>query len=248
MFNQRKKFKYGISADVDPSLFEGGVTPIKQHLPDWYKKHPTWLGDGKPHARSTNLSAPTIKMCMPFLDSMLSGYTVELWMDLDVIRGTGPDGQGHGEPETLIAWPTGPVPVKERSNSISEHLPIPTGHSKKHFIWENPFVLKTPPGYSLLITHPFNRHDLPFTTLSAIVDADKEAMGPGAIPFFIKEDFEGIIPRGTPIYQVFPFKRDTWEIERDKSLDEAGRQINMRSQGYIHGWYKKFSWARKDYK
>jgi len=29
-----------------------------------------------------------------------------------------------------------------------------------------------PAGYSLLITHPFNRHDLPFVTLTGLVDAD----------------------------------------------------------------------------
>ena len=30
-------------------------------------------------------------------------------------------------------------------------------------------------------------------------------------PFFIKEGFTGLIPYGTPIVQIIPFKRDDWK-------------------------------------
>ena len=36
----------------------------------------------------------------------------------------------------------------------------------------NFWTFEMPAGYSLLITHPFNRHDLPFVTLTGLVDAD----------------------------------------------------------------------------
>jgi hypothetical protein len=32
-------------------------------------------------------------------------------------------------------------------------------------------------------------------------------------PFVIEENFEGIIPKGTPMFQVIPFKRENWEME-----------------------------------
>jgi len=36
----------------------------------------------------------------------------------------------------------------------------------------NYWTLEMPTGYSLLITRPFNRHDLPFVTRTGLVDAD----------------------------------------------------------------------------
>ena len=38
--------------------------------------------------------------------------------------------------------------------------------------WVNPYVIKTPPGYSVLITQPFHRESV-FTILPGIVDTDK---------------------------------------------------------------------------
>ena len=39
--------------------------------------------------------------------------------------------------------------------------------------FNNFWTIETPPGYSMLITHPFNRPDLPFTTLTGLVDCDR---------------------------------------------------------------------------
>ena len=43
-----------------------------------------------------------------------------------------------------------------------------------HFIikFNNFWTIEAPPGYSLLFTHPVNRADLPFTTLTGLVDCD----------------------------------------------------------------------------
>ena len=52
------------------------------------------------------------------------------------------------------------------------------------FFDEDQFIIKfnnfstieLPPGYSLLVTHPINREDLPFTTLTGLVDVDLYSM------------------------------------------------------------------------
>ena len=39
--------------------------------------------------------------------------------------------------------------------------------------FNNFWTVEPPPGYSLLVTHPMNRPELPFTTLTGLVDADR---------------------------------------------------------------------------
>jgi hypothetical protein len=107
--------------------------------------------------------------------------------------------------------------------------------------------MQTPKGYSLLITHPLNRLDLPFTTLSAVVDADKYPISDGSIPFFLKKDFYGIIKKGTPLFQVIPFKREEWDSEMSEELFTEARVYSKKSRSIVSGFYKNFQWSKKTY-
>jgi hypothetical protein len=71
----------------------------------------------------------------------------------------------------------------------------------------------------VLITSPLNRLDLPFRSLTAVIDADvfyhilpDPMQGGGNYPFYLNRGFEGIIPIGTPMCQYIPFKREKMEI------------------------------------
>jgi hypothetical protein len=112
--------------------------------------------------------------------------------------------------------------------------------------WKFKIALEVPKGYSFLITHPLNRYDLPFTTMSAIVDADFGLHG-GQVPFFLKENFEGIIPMGTPIAQIIPFKRDNWISEKSLGLWKKSDLNNKRAYMVTSGWYKKNHWKKKSF-
>jgi hypothetical protein len=105
---------------------------------------------------------------------------------------------------------------------------------------------QTPPGYSSLITHPLNRHDLPFITLSGLVDTDM-TMARGNLPFFLKEGFEGVIPAGTPMFQIIPFKRENWQMEEDKSIMKIGLENEFLTKKSVYGWYKNNKWNKKLY-
>jgi hypothetical protein len=202
--------------------------------PEWYNKEKfTNISDMKSLPDEKN-----IRQCIPVMDSYYSGYTIETPCDLAVrIENTKP----------VITWSTASInPVKIRSHEIAGGLPIPHGHNDSHFVWNFDMVLKTPAGYSLLITHPLNRYDLPFTTLSGIVDADI-MLHQGTLPFFIKEGFEGFIPKGTPYAQVLPFKRESWKSQENQDLYEKGKILTMNCS-VSKGFYRKNIWHKKDYK
>jgi hypothetical protein len=97
-----------------------------------------------------------------------------------------------------------------------------------------------------MISHPANRFDLPFTTLSGIVDSDT-ALHEGNLPFFIKEGFEGLIPKGTPIFQIIPFKRENWKSEIDRDISIEANKNAFSAGSVLFGWYKSKVWKRKTY-
>lgn len=218
--------------------------PVPSYLkiPSWYKKSSKFTdGRSKPFIQRDNptlqFSNKGVKNCVPFLDSLTAGYMAELWQDIQVVRTK----QG---PE--ISWPVDPAPVSGRSQAGLDTFPSPKGTSPTQFVWLSPFMIQTPPGYSVLITHPFNRFDLPFTTLSAIVDSDS-IMGSGHIPFYLDEDFEGIIETGTPIFQIIPFKRESWKSEEDSSLNDKSDKNRWLALRRSSGFYRDNYWRRKSY-
>lgn len=212
------------------------VKPARLYVPEWYKKASRYLnGATKPSLFNEKNNA--LKQCVPLLDALTTGYIAELWADLEVRQTTqGPD----------FAWSEGPDVLNGRKEDPSNTVPVPVGHGDLNLVWLTPYIFKTPPGYSLLITHPLNRFDLPFTTLSGVVDAD-DLMMDGKLPFYLQKDFEGIIPAGTPLFQVIPFKRDDWKVVEDVSLREKAKKYQWLSNRVAYGFYKKNLWSKKTY-
>ena len=210
----------------------------KNVLPEWYKQIPKFRNnEKKPRITPSGTSNATVKACMPFFDTFLTGYTATLWQDLDV-------SYEGGSP--LLAWRTEPAIAEGRGPNPHATFPIPLGCVNWEFVWKTPIMAQTPPGYDLLITHPLNRYDLPFTTLSGIVAG--EMLAEGRLPFYLKEGFEGIIKKGTPIFQIIPIKRESWISEKDPSLSVQNARFKHDSLSTISGWYKNNIWKRKDYR
>jgi hypothetical protein len=77
--------------------------------------------------------------------------------------------------------------------------------------FNNFWTIETPPGYSLLITHPINRHDLPFMTLTGLIDTDLYKDNFINFPARWRDpSFRGVLPKGTPVAQCIPVKRELW--------------------------------------
>jgi hypothetical protein len=126
-------------------------------------------------------------------------------------------------------------------------MPRPNGYCENHMVFKGQWGVRLPRGWSLAVTHPMNRFDLPFFTTSGIIDSDEWWTG-GNIPFFFQKDFEGVILKGTPIAQIIPIKRSSWvshvselSMARSNYLGEKGRSVKM-------GWYKNNIWVKKEYK
>lgn len=209
----------------------GKPQPAKNHIPEWYRNsESSFVIDGK--------DFPGLKKCAPFLDAIMAGYVVVTPFDIFVTR----DKDGS----VKFSW-TGPDEfsnyINERPKQSGELMPRPAGHNPNHLVWSSPWGFKLPRGYSAIVCHPYNRFDLPFTTSAGIIDSDK-FWANGNLPFYIKEDFTGTIPEGTPIAQVIPFKRDKWKSIFNQGLIDKikiqGKQARLSKTKYkVKDWVKK---------
>jgi hypothetical protein len=229
--------------------YSENIKPAKSFIPEWYKDSSRYVGNNdKLQVSLDGNSNPGIKLCSPFLDSLTTGYIATLWQDIYVEK-TELGSSIRWRPsqhEKHIESSDSPVNERPRRNGPAEHLPTPAGHQEQHFAWLHPYTFELPEGYSAIVTHPLNRFDLPFTTLSGVVDADLFPMVPGNIPFFLQKGFNGVIPKGTPFAHVFPYKRDKWSMSISKVLQARAFFDGNIDRSQL-GYYKKKYWNRKNY-
>ena len=115
----------------------------------------------------------------------------------------------------------------------------------------NPWIIKTPPGYSTLFVPPLNNADDRFSIIPGIVDTDSfenEINFPIVINGDKYEILDTILERGTPYVQCIPFKRESWKmqikvIETNKYLENRFFMVKH----LIHN-YKKLFWKKKSWK
>jgi len=76
------------------------------------------------------------------------------------------------------------------------------------------WTIALPPGWSLLTTHPFNRDDLPFRTLTGMVDSDRfHQIGLLFPARWLHPDRPCTIEAGTPVAQCIPILREALELD-----------------------------------
>lgn len=213
--------------------------PASKSIPDWYKNMDSYMNKEKKPVGAGKTDS-TIKKCIPVFDAITAGYIIktpaDIWVSIKDIDGI---------KSQYFEW---------ANFGLIEFHPIeqaPEHPSKKPYSYPkfmNPWSIKTPKGYSVLFVQPFHRESV-FTILEGIVDTDTYT-APVNFPMVINDpNFEGLIPKGTPIAQVIPFKREEWQMEIG-SVGELKEQhsITQKLQTKFFDRYKSMFWHRKEYK
>lgn len=201
-------------------------------LPAWYKKQPKFT-TGKLEIGDNGNPNHTIKACMPVFDMMSAGYTITLPADIYI------------EENGRVKWSTDLLASIESHDKVQfSEFDVPDGYIKDvAFKFIQPWIVKTPPGYSTMFIHPTYRPDLPFYTFPAIVDTDKHPIMVN-FPFLLKEGFVGLIPYGTPIAQLIPFKRDDWKSKFSIS-SKTQEELFQYAKRKLANRYKTFYRTKK---
>lgn len=225
--------------------------PAKLCIPDWFKK--------LNHTREI----PTIKGCIPFLDTLTSGYIIKLPQDFYIKHNVYNEKIKSNDSFNRFGFHMmGEMMYYKNINLNSSndeyHSPLQlegcplVDKNKKLPFYKimNPYTIKTPPGYSCLFVSPLNNNDDRFEIIAGIVDTDVYN-GEVNFPLTINGDkypsLETTIERGTPIVQVIPFKRENWKIKyRMSSLKERDKSHWSPFSKIIHK-YKTLFWRKKSW-
>jgi hypothetical protein len=192
--------------------------PAVLGLPDWFKNLPQ-----KAFSATLQEEQLTVKKCPPFIDAMTYGFLIPLVADLLVQNGVF-SWQREVPGGALTSYPRSPIDFHD-SNQVAG---TPLFDDDQFIIkFNNCWTIELPPGYSLLVTHPVNRQDLPFTTLTALVDADRYHDNFVHFPARWRDaHFSGTLPKGTPVAQCLPLKRDRWTARFETITGETAARLH----------------------
>jgi len=215
--------------------------PASQALPQWWKDATPYIKseknpDGKKIIIENKYSNASFKKCTPMLDVLSSGYIVPLWSDVQIKI-------ENNEP--LITWR---VSKDVFQFHFGQQVEVPNGYHKSQFKFLNQWMPQLPKGYSALITPCPGYPNNVFRPISGIIDYDKTTH-PLITPGYIIKDFEGILEKGTPMFQIIPFKRNNWKskfsfLEEGQSIINTDRDVHST----LANNYVKNFWQKKSYK
>jgi len=213
--------------------------PIKLNIPEWFKK--------LNHSPDDH----TVKGCIPFLETLTTGYLLSL-------------------PQDFILKYTHLSEIFFQASNIAPDINLnmfdtPDVHPTKQFVESpiqkknlnssahkilNPWIIKTPPGYSCLFTAPLNNTDDRFTIISGIVNTDTFDMQIN-FPFYVNGEKypaqDTVLKKGTPYVQIIPFKRDSWKMNI-KTINSRKRYLSDASyftkliHRYKNSFWNKVRW------
>jgi hypothetical protein len=248
MFDKEIEF----SAQEDyVALKEDYPIPAKLNIPEWYKK------------LEHTAERQTIKGCIPFMDTLTSGYLLKIPQDFHLRHNV--DNEEKTQKDSFHRWGLHNWEnlLVAKSLNLNSRMDI---HTQKQlgespYIEQNknlpfykiinPWKIKTPKGYSCLFVPPLNNADDRFFIIPGIVDTDTF---PNEInfPIVINGDkypvLETLIKKGTPYVQIIPFKRDNWKMSiKSKSSKEIQNNRMFYELSILHKYKNKF-WNKKLWK
>ena len=228
----KNKIVFTNTSSLDISL----PRPAVQDIPEWYKKHKTYTSNPKEYSENT---AATIKKCIPIFDAMSCGYIIYTPIDIWVTR---EDGVLFFNWKSKVFTPIEFQAAEQTEGYFSlknkKHEDIPK--------IINPWSIKTSFGHSCLFLPVMHRESI-IKAFPAIVDTDTY-ISPVNFPFeMFNSDFTGLIPAGTPVVQVIPFKRLDWNMEEGFDQSSVSKQTNLVAS-YFYNAYRNLFWNRKSYK
>jgi len=227
LFENKIKF---IATDGNMKDIWPNPKPASRFIPDEYKKLKRFKDD--------NLHDPTVKTCVPFLDSLILGYIIPFDQDylVDPIE------------NDFSVTPAN----KNASSEFHDKEQLPKEwqkiSGKKVGKFMNKWLIKTPPGYSCLFVQPMNRMEERFDIIPGVVDTDTY-LNLINFPYFLKKrDEQFLFKRGEPMVQVIPFKREPWKMWSGFYYEKAHSKIlNILNNEWMDR-YKKYFWSKKSFK
>ena len=201
--------------------------PSNRYIPDWYKKTPLMVGESEISGKRT------VKACPAISDLFGAGFVIPAWSDIAI----------HYENDTPLAK------IGQRQEQMHIHSNdqflnyVEHNHLGKQgkFVFKllNPWHIITPKGWSVLQLPLLYEFDKNFSVMGGIIDTDNWHQANLQLMYYGTK--EVVIPKGTPLVQYIPFKREKHNlIIREMSDKDKKRFLHLEykiqsrfSRGYV---------------
>lgn len=203
------------------------------------KCFPDYFRPIKPQIDNTP-SSNTVKRCVPFIDAMSQGFILPLWSDVYIRAANGdltidfPEGNQFGE--TL---------GQHGLQQIPNHPLVDKPYGDIALKWMNPWVIETEESVSCLFTSPLNHLETRFKILDGVVDTDTYYNNINFPFVWTGGDGEFLIPRGTPLVQVIPFRREEATLEVGVTDGERQHKVHSTLGSVFRNGYRSFFWHKR---
>ena len=191
-------------------------------------------------------------MCAPFFDAYNMGYIIPFPTDIFCYYDNEKMAMNFEINKDFVKQFYYLIGVRSHSNyQVPESLRYNRRTVDAIFKFVNPWLIKTPPGYSCMFTQPFNQN-LPFKIIEGVVDTDDFNL-PIHFPFYWTEDStkQLLIKKGDPMVQVIPFKREEWSSDVEIMTEKQNKEVQKTDwiwSTIFEKAYKKLWWKKKRFK
>lgn len=226
-------------------LLEFPPLPARRAFPEWFKQMPASrdLPPGQSRfpfglSRLVSLSNvnATIRRCPGLISYLSEGYILPLWSDFLVqVRGeqvycVGSNELAHISPHSKeMQYPS---------------MPLPEGYLADSIKFTNPWKVKTPPGWSVMLSQPFYQFENRFMVMTGVVDSDVYHHI-HVNTFFRRGNADHKLPLGMPLVHIMPFQRDALGLEVRKMTEEDKKRMK-RLDFRAKRFFKKNATIRGD--
>ena len=194
--------------------------PAKEYIPDWWKKAPTVKSE-KFWGGST---FGNMKVCPSFSDYFTKGYIVPMWVDSNLYCDSGSKDWRWETADGKFIWSS------HGNSQYLDYVDHKFLNKNSFFIFKIPlpWYVFTTKGYSLYQLPTFFHFNEDFSVVPGVRDTD--VYHEINIQLLIhSEKKEIFIPRGTPLAQYIPFKREKTNYDVREATEKDLLNINTHN-------------------
>ncbi|MEM6279720.1 MAG: hypothetical protein AAF733_09595 [Verrucomicrobiota bacterium] len=197
------------------------------------KFYPKWLRSLKSHYhRETEFQTyppelktrqnATIKACPAVNDYLRTGFVLPLWCDFAITF----------HKDGGFSWQTPNNEFEITTHPREQYDTMPNRGFPTELKFISPWYCRTPPGYSFRALPCYYHFDHLWSALPGVVHADQNHTTHINALFHIEEG-QIVLPRGTPMMHIIPFRREKYELDVHVATEDDTDEIDhYRALGF----------------
>ena len=171
----------------------------------------------------------TVRACPGIVDFMAGGYVLRLWSDYAITFDEEVNVE-RGTVRPVWRWQSPQQELTLSNHDPGQHEKLPNPGFPVIIKFESPWFCRTPPGYSIRMLPMFYHFEQLWDVLPGVIHADTFHDTHLNVRFHIRKGTL-VLPAGTPLCQLVPFKRTRYALEvgvGDEASMQAVRSIRRK--------------------